>query len=96
LLSEGLRHAAAPRERLTVRTYSIHRCGTGQESWHQGAVTPHVLRHTLRIHASHERRGYQTRAKMLGHSIETAYGMARPGMKEIEKAAALLDDAEAA
>ena len=38
----------------------------------------------------------ETRAKMLGHSIETASRYGTPGMKEIEKAAALLDDAEAA
>ena len=38
----------------------------------------------------------ETRSKMLGHSIETASRYGAPGMKEIERAAALLDDAEAA
>jgi hypothetical protein len=37
-----------------------------------------------------------TRPKMLGHSIETASKYGAPGESEIEKAASLLDHAEAA
>ena len=38
----------------------------------------------------------ETCAKMLGHSIETASKYGAPGENEIEKAASLLDHAEAA
>ncbi len=38
----------------------------------------------------------ETRAKMLGHSVKTASKYGAPGNNEIEKAAALLDHAEAA
>jgi len=38
----------------------------------------------------------ETRAKMLGHSIETASKYGAPGESEIEKAASLLDYSEAA
>jgi hypothetical protein len=40
--------------------------------------------------------GIETRAKMLGHSVKTASKYGAPGNSEIEKAAALLDHAEAA
>lgn len=38
----------------------------------------------------------ETRTKMLGHSIETVSRYGAPGESEIEKAASLLDHAEAA
>jgi len=38
----------------------------------------------------------ETRAKILGHSVKTASKYGAPGNNEIEKAAALLDNAEAA
>jgi hypothetical protein len=38
----------------------------------------------------------ETRSKMLGHSVETASKYGAPGGSEIEKAASLLDNAEAA
>jgi len=59
-------------------------------------VTPHVLRHTCAFMLRTAGVGIETRAKMLGHSVKTASKYGAPGTNEIEKAAALLDHAEAA
>jgi site-specific recombinase XerD len=59
-------------------------------------VTPHVLRHTCAFMLRTVGVDIETRAKMLGHSVKTASKYGAPGNNEIEKAAALLDHAEAA
>ena len=59
-------------------------------------VTPHILRHTCAFMLRQAGVGIETRAKMLGHSIETASKYGAPGESEIEKAASLLDHVEAA
>ena len=59
-------------------------------------VTPHILRHTCAFMLRQAGVDIETRAKMLGHSIETASKYGAPGESEIEKAASLLDHAEAA
>ena len=59
-------------------------------------VTPHILRHTCAFMLRQAGVDIETRAKMLGHSIETASRYGAPGESEIEKAASLLDHAEAA
>ena len=59
-------------------------------------VTPHVLRHTCAFMLRTAGADIETRAKMLGHSVKTASKYGAPGNNEIEKAAALLDHAEAA
>jgi integrase len=59
-------------------------------------VTPRMLRHTCAFMLRHAGVDIETRAKMLGHSIETASRYGAPGENEIEKAASLLDYAEAA
>ena len=62
----------------------------------EGAVTPHVLRHTCAFMLRTAGVDIETRAKMLGHSVKTASKYGAHGNNEIEKAAALLDHAEAA
>lgn len=59
-------------------------------------VTPHILRHTCAFMLRKAGADIETRAKMLGHSVKTASKYGAPGESEIEKAAALLDHAEAA
>lgn len=62
----------------------------------ESIVTPHVLRHTCAFMLRTAGADIETRAKMLGHSVKTASKYGAPGNAEIEKAAALLDHAEAA
>jgi len=62
----------------------------------ESVVTPHVLRHTCAFMLRTAGVDIETRAKMLGHSVKTASKYGAPGNNEIEKAAALLDHAEAA
>jgi len=59
-------------------------------------VTPHILRHTCAFMLRQAGVDIETRSKMLGHSVETASKYGAPGGSEIEKAASLLDNAEAA
>ena len=68
----------------------------GQRARLEEPVTPHILRHTCAFMLRQAGVDIETRAKMLGHSIETASKYGAPGASEIEKAAALLDHAEAA
>ena len=59
-------------------------------------VTPRLLRHTCAFMLRRAGAGIETRAKMLGHSIETASKYGAPDESEIEKAASLIDHSEAA
>ncbi len=85
-----------PGDRLSVRAIqnmveeAAHRAGIEE------AVTPHVLRHTCAFMLRTAGVDIETRAKMLGHSVKTASKYGAPGNNEIDKAAALLDHAEAA
>lgn len=79
-----------------MRTIQSMIAEAGRRAGIKEPVTPHVLRHTCAFMLRTKGVDIETRAKMLGHSIETASRYGTPGMKEIEKAAALLDDAEAA
>ena len=85
-----------PGERLTVRAIQSMIAEAGKRAGIKEPVTPHVLRHTCAFMLRTKGADIETRAKMFGHSIETASRYGAPGMKEIEQAAALLDDAEAA
>jgi len=84
-------------ERLSVRAVqdmvsdAAHHAGI-----EESIVTPHVLRHTCAFMLRTAGADIETRAKMLGHSVKTASKYGAPGNNEIEKAAALLDHAEAA
>jgi len=84
-------------ERLSVRAVqdmvsdAAHHAGI-----EESIVTPHVLRHTCAFMLRTAGADIETRAKMLGHSVKTASKYGAPGNSEIEKAAALLDHAEAA
>jgi site-specific recombinase XerD len=84
-------------ERLSVRAVQDM---VSEAAKHAGIeesiVTPHVLRHTCAFMLRTAGVDIETRAKMLGHSVKTASKYGAPGNNEIEKAAALLDDAEAA
>lgn len=59
-------------------------------------VTTHILRHTCAFMLRQAGVDIETRAKMLGHSIETASRYGALGESEIKKTASLLDHAEAA
>ena len=59
-------------------------------------VTPLILRHTCAFMLRQAGVNIEIRAKMLGHSIETASKYGAPGENEIEKTASLLDHTEAA
>lgn len=59
-------------------------------------VTPHILRHTCAFMLRQAGVDIETRAKMLGHSIESASKYGAPGESEIERAASLLDYVAAA
>ena len=85
-----------PGERLTVRAIQSMIAAAGRRAGIKKPVTPHVLRHTCAFMLRTKGVDIETRAKMFGHSIETASRYGAPGMKEIQRAAALLDDAEAA
>ena len=67
-----------------------------KKSPRESIVTPHVLRHTCAFMLRTAGADIETRAKMLGHSVKTASKYGAPGNAEIEKAAALLDHADAA
>lgn len=85
-----------PGERLSVRAMQDMIAEAGRRAGIKESVTPHVLRHTCAFMLRQAGVGIEVRAKMLGHSIETASRYGAPGATEIEKAASLLDHAEAA
>ena len=85
-----------PGKRLTVRAMQMMIADAGKMAGITEPVTPHVLRHTCAFMLRTKGVDIETRSKMLGHSIETASRYGAPGMKEMEQAAHLLDDAEAA
>jgi integrase/recombinase XerC len=84
-------------ERLSVRAVQDMVAEVAKRAGIEGSiVTPHVLRHTCAFMLRTAGVDIETRAKMLGHSVKTASKYGAPGSNEIEKAAALLDHAEAA
>ena len=85
-----------PGERLSVRAMEDVVAEAGRHAGIKESVTPHVLRHTCAFMLRQAGVGIETRAKMLGHSVKTASKYGAPGEGEIEKAASLLDHAEAA
>ena len=85
-----------PGERFAIRSMQNMIAEAGQRARLEEPVTPHTLRHTCAFMLRQAGVDIETRAKMLGHSIETASKYGAPGASEIEKAAALLDHAEAA
>ncbi len=91
-----IRLRGKPGERLSVRAMQEMIAEAGKRAGIKAPVTPHVLRHTSAFMLRTAGADIETRAKMLGHSVKTASRYGAPGMKEIERAAALLDDAEAA
>jgi site-specific recombinase XerD len=82
--------------RLSVRAIQNMIAEAGKRARIEEPVTPHILRHTCAFMLRRAGVDIETRAKMLGHSIETASKYGAPGESEIEKAASLLDYAEAA
>jgi len=86
-----------PGERLSVRAIQDMVAEAARRAGlKESVVTPHVLRHTCAFMLRTAGVDIETRAKMLGHSVKTASKYGAPGNSEIEKAAALLDHAEAA
>ncbi|MBI1793406.1 MAG: tyrosine-type recombinase/integrase [Chloroflexi bacterium] len=85
-----------PGERLSIRAMQDMTAEAGQRAGIEEPVTPHVLRHTCAFMLRQAGVDIETRAKMLGHSVKTASKYGAPGEGEIEKAASLLDHAEAA
>ncbi|MFZ5884008.1 MAG: tyrosine-type recombinase/integrase [Chloroflexota bacterium] len=81
--------------RLSIRAIQNMIAEAGRRAGIKEPVTPHVLRHTCAYMLRRAGVDIETRAKMLGHSIETARKYGEPGESEIEKAASRLDDAEA-
>jgi site-specific recombinase XerD len=85
-----------PGGRLSMRAIQNMIAEAGKRTRIEEPVTPHILRHTCAFMLRRAGVDIETRAKMLGHSIETASKYGAPGESEIEKAASLLDYAEAA
>jgi integrase/recombinase XerD len=83
-------------ERFSIRSIQNMIAEAGRHAQIKESVTPHILRHTCAFMLRQAGVDIETRAKMLGHSIETASKYGAPGESEIEKAASLLDYAEAA
>ncbi len=81
--------------RLSIRAIQNMIAEAGRRAGIKEPVTPHVLRHTCAYMLRRAGVDIETRAKMLGHTIETARKYGEPGESEIEKAASRLDDAEA-
>jgi integrase/recombinase XerD len=87
---------ANKQDRYSIRSIQHMVAEAGKRARIQEPVTPHVLRHTCAYMLRQAGVDIETRAKMLGHSIETAARYGAPGESEIERAASLLDHAEAA
>ncbi len=85
-----------PGERLSIRAMQDMIAEAGHRAGIEKPVTPHVLRHTCAFMLRTAGADIETRAKMLGHSVKTASKYGAPGEGEIDKAASLLDHAEAA
>ena len=77
--------------RLSMRAIQNMIAEAGKRARIEEPVTPHILRHTCAFMLRQAGADIETRAKMLGHSIETASKYGAPGESEIEKAASLLD-----
>jgi len=82
--------------RYSIRSMQNMIAEAGKRARIEDPVTPHILRHTFALMLRQAGADIETRAKMLGHSIETASRYGAPGEREFEKAASLLDHAEAA
>src|SRR5258706_2577626 len=82
--------------RYSIRSIQNMIAEAGKRARVEGPVTPHILRHTCAFMLRQAGADIETRAKMLGHSIETASRYGAPGESEIETAASLLDHSEAA
>jgi site-specific recombinase XerD len=82
--------------RLSIRAIQNMIAEAGKRARLEESVTPHILRHTCAFMLRQTGANIEIRAKMLGHSIETASKYGAPGESEIEKAASLLDFSEAA
>ena len=80
---------------MSVRAIQDMVSEAGKRARIEEHVTPHILRHTCAFMLRQAGADIETRAKMLGHSIETASKYGAPGDSEIEKAASLLDYLEA-
>ena len=91
-----IRLRGRPGERLSIRAMQEMVSEAGKRARIEEPVTPHILRHTCAFMLRQAGVDIETRSKMLGHSIETASKYGAPGENEIEKAASLLDHAEAA
>ena len=91
-----IRLRGKPGERFAIRSMQNMIVEAGKRARLEEPVTPQILRHTCAFMLRQAGVDIETRAKMLGHSIETASKYGAPGASEIEKAAALLDHAEAA
>lgn len=91
-----IRLRGKPGGRLSIRAIQDMVSEAGKRARIDEPVTPHILRHTCAFMLRQAGADIETRAKMLGHSIETASKYGAPGESEIEKAASLLDYAEAA
>ena len=85
-----------PNGRLSIRAIQDIVSEAGKRARIDEPVTPHILRHTCAFMLRQAGVDIETRAKMLGHSIETASKYGAPRISEIERAASLLDYAEAA
>jgi len=85
-----------PGVRLSIRAIQNMIAEAGKRARIEEPVTPHILRHTCAFMLRQAGADIETRAKMLGHSIETASKYGAPGENEIGKAASLLDYVEAA
>lgn len=91
-----IRSRGKPGGRLSIRAIQSMLAEAGKWARIEEPVTPHILRHTCAFMLRQAGADIETRAKMLGHSIETASKYSAPGENEIEKAASLLDFVEAA
>ena len=85
-----------PGARLSIRAIQNMIVEAGKRGQIKEPVTPHILRHTCAFMLRQAGVDIETRARMLGHSIETASKYGAPGESEIEKAASLLDHVETA
>ncbi len=91
-----IRLRGRPGERLSIRAMQNMIAEAGKRAQIKEPVTPHILRHTCAFMLRQAGVDIETRAKLLGHSIETASKYGALGESEIEKAASLLNYSEAA
>ena len=91
-----IRLRGEPGARLSIRAIQNMIVEAGRKAQIKEPITPHILRHTCAFMLRQAGVDIETRAKMLGQSIETASKYGAPGESEIEKAASLLDHVDAA